>query len=320
MRGLASASILVAAFIIQADQQVSAGCSTPAPGMKAKGQPNVDGETVAFNFRGESFSLDVFSGYAQNPNSRTYCLRYEAENTSSKTIQVFHWPLASGWQIESLEPKKRPTIAVTTLSGSPPVLGSTWIYAFLSETAKTIAYQQNKQFVPFLDYRRPTSQADLAADIGFTRISYARMVQFEGIEAAEPKKFTVIGTEFADGGAEVKATSFSEWNGKNFLISAVVERSGIVKEVQAPFTYALYKAGRPSELLSLIREFRSTLLPLRDNSFISNYVSEPNARFVYIVQQPITLVGPSGRVCFLAPAYSPIPIPQELMTCDIAKR
>lgn len=322
MRRLLGLTILVAVLMLRTSDEAGAGCSNPALGMKA-GQQNVDSETVSFSFRGDSFALDIYSGFAPlttNP-TRVFCIRYEVVNRSEKAVQKLYWPLASGLQIESLQPQARPSIAITTPPGAPPIIGSAWVYAFLSEASKTLAYQQNKQYLPLLLEQHPPVLEGNITRPAATLASYApHMAQIEGYELKEPRNFPDIGTEFTDHDTEIGAASIAEWDGKHYTIRVRLERSNpFAKEVQAPFAFALFKAGSTSDLLNQIREFKKAGVPVpfRENVFQSIYRSTPASSSLYIVQQPITLIEPYGRVCFLAPAYSPIPIPENFMSCSV---
>jgi hypothetical protein len=312
--------VALALIIIgQSTAHVAAGCSSPAPGLK--GQTNTDAQTIAFNYDGDSYSLDIYSGFdAQSSGASVYCLRYEVENTSAKPIRKLYWPLASGLQIEALAPKHTPSVTVTT-PGTQPVLGSTWIYAFLAEAAKTVAYQTNKQIsIPLLRERAPLApKRDFADGGGFAFVSYKHVAQFEGQELTKtPRKFPMIGSSFSDEKSEVSANSYADWDGKYYSITTVVTRSNpSIEGVQAPFAYALLK-GNGAALLSLIREFRNASVPFgKNNDFKASYSSTGGESVLHLVRQPISFEGPSGRVCFLAPAYSPIPIPESLMSCAI---
>jgi hypothetical protein len=320
MRTVVATNLLIGCIVFSLGTDVNAGCLRPGPGLKA-GQQDVDTETVNFNYGGEAFGLDIFSGYAAQPTNRNvFCLRYEVENTSHKPIEKLYWPMASGLQIDALQPKAKPSIAVTTPPGTPPVLGSTWVYAFLSEAVKTVAYQQNKQYVPYLrDKNLPTPGFGFNSVIVPAR--YAQSAEINAYELKEPREFPEIGSQFTDQKSEVVASSLADWNGKNYTLGVRITRSNVkdVKEVQAPFAYALIKSGSSSDLLSLTREFKKSgiPLPMEKDEFIGRYSSSAKDSSIYVVQQPITVLGPSGKVCFLAAAYSPIPMPENLMTCSL---
>ena len=218
---------------------------------------------------------------------------------------------------------------MSTVPGAPPVLDTTWLYAFLAEKAKSIAYQQSK-FSLLISSSYAAIQINhnsrkVLKDTDEYPSSLLRLAQVEGttsFELLSPKKFVEVGSQFNDKYSEVTATSFADWDGKTYSIGINVGGRN-VKYIQAPFTYALAKAGSDAAgilgNLAATRRERSSL-PLKDGQFNISFTSSlpnppsPQPR-LYLLRQPVNFEGPSGRVCFLAATYSPIPIPQEYLSC-----
>lgn len=309
--------------------EASALCLHPAPGLRA-GQTNVNSEAVIFNFRGRTYPVDVSSGYALQATSgnENFCIRYEVSNNAEKQIDLLYWPLAGNLQIEKIPPHARPSIATTTPPGRAPIIGETWIYAFLSEAVRTFAYQQNKHSTRF---------APSASGVGFAALPDTRrqvvpiaakvhgpqIAQIDGYrryDLKEARVFPEVGSEFSDQEVEVSAFSFASWDGKGYSIhTKIVRSSPVVKEVRAPFSFALWKERSPSAVLGRFIEFKTSKapLPLSDNAFNGDFETNQPAGTLYVIEQPITFVGPYGQVCFSAAVYSPIPVPRDLLSCTI---
>lgn len=326
---LCGASLLVFSSL------ASAGvlCPVPKPGLKM-GDPNVDAETLSFSFQSESFPIDIYSGYAaQNSgNNANFCIRYEVVNKGSHPVEKFYWPLAAGLQMDHLGPQERPSILVTTPPGRPPTIDETWLYAFLSGAKKSFAYQKHAFYQPhstvmrFSDSLAPSLPNSPPIQLTSNALNQPiQLAQFSGASerllVKEPTKFPIIGSQFTNSDTEVTATSEAQWNGKSYLISVSISRSNEknVFKIQAPFTLALLKQPRQDALLMLVKEMKSVSLPLKDNSFAQTVALplETSPAALYVVKQPITFFGPNGRVCFLAAAYSPIPIPEGYADCGL---
>ena len=290
----------------------SALCLKPPAGLRT-GQPNVDNETLVFNYRGASFPIDVYSGYAPQSSTRSgvFCIRYEIENNASKPVDLLYWPLASGLQIESLQSKGRQSIAVTAPASATPIVGNTLIYAFLSEVVKTFAYQQNKQYSrtdpsPFdgrlgnFDNAVPAKAASTSMAISYR---LAQIEENQSYDLKEPRKYPEIGSQFSTQDLDVSASSSAEWNGKYFTIEIKVGRnSSKAKDLQAPFTNALAKGGSNSEIVSNYMSFKKAkaVLPLSDNTFGVSFQSGPSNLGLYVIQQPITFFWPRRAHMFLS--------------------
>jgi hypothetical protein len=136
-----------------------------------------------------------------------------------------------------------------------------------------------------------------------------------------PLALPEIGAQFSGAGAEVSASSAAKWDGKAFTISMGIGRNDLkfANEISAPFVYALAKIGSPSQFLALAQELKNSALPMSNNAFeiTRTLQSERAAPELYVVQHPITFRRPNGRVCFLAAAYSLVPIPDKLLSCNL---
>jgi hypothetical protein len=313
-------SILATAALVGTSITAAANCTLP-PILKHN-QQNVDSEEIHFNYRSDSFSADIYSGFMQQAtaNGTTFCIRYEVENTAAKPIELFYWPLASGLEVEKLGPGKRTSIASISPPSYPPAIGGTFVYAFLSEVTKTFAYQAPKLY-PFLIHRAPQRNfgandlPTLVESSGNRPIEVAQITY----DLKDARKFPAIGAEFSNKEQEITAESSAEWDGKTYLINFAIKSRGKTKDLQAPLALAMLKGGSPSNVLALYRQFKkeTSFLPLNDGSFVDTFRSSPMLNALYVVQQPITFSGPDGRACFLAATYSPIPIPDDLASCSL---
>lgn len=100
-----------------------------------------------------------------------------------------------------------------------------------------------------------------------------------------------------------------------------IERSNsdIPSNIVAPFTSALFKAGSPSSLLELIGEMRGVSISFNQNIIEggTRMRADPIIKSLYVIEQPITFRRTDGRVCFMAPVYSPVPVPEQILSCDL---
>jgi hypothetical protein len=139
-----STATLVALGLIFASTGSWAGVLCPNPLAKLETQKSttaipIDGETVTFFYDSKPFAIDIYSAYARQPGSSgNFCIRYEANANPAQEVHKFHWPLAD-IQMDIL---KRVSVVTTKPPGRPPVLDDTWVYGFLSSSAKTFAYQK----------------------------------------------------------------------------------------------------------------------------------------------------------------------------------
>src|SRR5690606_23543824 len=103
-------------------------CKQPAVGLRIA-QPNTHGNSIMFTTRSQSYPVDVYSAFATPRNAPTsnYCMRYEALNIGSSSIERFFWPLAR-MQMDVLEPNARPSLAFTLPPGREPIIEETWLY------------------------------------------------------------------------------------------------------------------------------------------------------------------------------------------------
>jgi hypothetical protein len=320
---------LLAIGLVCISTETNAGCTNPAPNLSA-GHANVDNETINFNYRGDAFPLDVYSGYAAQGTA--YCIRYEIENNATKPVERLYWPLASGLELETLPSKNRKSIAQITPPSYPPSVERTLIYAFLSEAAKTFAYQSNKQYPFLIDKPTAPSRSQFGNNVpvvlaSSSHVTYktSQLSPVQGYDLKEPTKFIEVGSEFTDETSQVAAESSAEWDGKTYTIYVRVRRNGAVKDLQAPLAFAMAKAGSASNIFSVFYSLKKegATLPFEGNVFTTKFQSSatPFGQFpstLYVIRQPITFLGPDGHVCFLAAVYSPIPIPEKLLSCSVS--
>jgi hypothetical protein len=154
-------------------------------------------------------------------------------------------------------------------------------------------------------------------DADVHRIALASIEQRFSLKA--PENFPLVGLEFATDGAEFTATSHAKWNGKTAEITVALQGKSIDKiSITAPVTYALSKAGTVAAILPLVMEFATAPLPLdAAGSFTTVSQFDDVSANLYVVEQPITFTGPTGRTCLVAPVYSPFPIPAKFLRCNL---
>jgi hypothetical protein len=302
-------------------------CAAPRPHL-VTGATNVDAETFSFSYRSNDFPVVIFSGFAPqySRSSANYCLRYEIENKGSRAIEKLYWPLANDLQLDYLKPRERPSILVTIPPGYQPMVAETMVYAFISEAKKTAAYQRLDK--KGASYGVPNGQKTLLASNLETKWPQLEQVSRTSttILLNEPRELPLIGSEFSNSGAEVSALSSAKWDGKSYTISMSIQQNDpkLIRAIQAPFAYALYK-GVPEKYLvdAMAKGFGE--LPMIDNAFnfsrtYPGVVGVPPIPHLYVVQQPVILDQESGRTCFLAAAYSPTPVPEKSMACNLFER
>jgi hypothetical protein len=321
------AAIPASAAVVVLCPKPDRGLRLPDPVFRPR---DVDGQATAFNYKSATFPLEIYSGFApQNAgNNSNYCIRYEAQNTGSHLIEKFFWPLAT-LQLDTLEPGKRESIVLTKPPGSSPIVGESWVYGFLSSAVRTYAYQKTSSNQP-IHGRQRFAQLDSPTDnVVRTSITPDRRTLLATVEDLsgrhtfkDPETMPQIGAQYSGSGSdEVTAVSEAKWDGKRFAISFHVGRNNAesVKGLSAPFAYAMSKIDIASSLLTTFDLVKRLPLPLTDNSFESTLSLEPltSPPTIYIVDQPITYTRGNGRVCFLAAAYSPIPIPSNILGCNL---
>src|SRR5262249_36423019 len=213
------------------------------------------------------------------------------------------------------------TIAIGRLAQSP-TLKDTWLYAFRSAFFKSEAYQA---FVSDLRPRftmlgNAPATFPLNAPLDLARpVQLTEQVQFP--LSGDRRTFPNIGGKFTGSGAELIANSEAGWNGESYTISITIGRnnSDVATNITAPFAAALNKAGSVSDFLLLVQEMRNAPLSFRENVFDAKvtFKAEAKVKALYVIEQPITFQRSDGRVCFKAPVYSPIPIPEKFLSCDL---
>lgn len=314
---------------------VAIGGACPPINLDSRGSPTlrVNEEVVSFSFRSKTYPVSVLSAFTTQAASRVsnpnYCIRYEVENKSHQdAIEKFYWPMA-GLQVDTINPHQRISLAATKPPGREPSIEETWLYAFLNATARTYAFQSRAELSSGYKIIRAALQIEdspkRSKEIRGGREEYAAIdaVQ-QQLVFKEPATYDEVGAEFTSGdSSEVSSKSLASWNGENSQITVLFTRTDEKTSVSAPVTYALSKAGDASDLLSLVREFvrKPVNLSFKDNKFeLSRRVFPAefaDSRALYVIEQPVTLATSNGFVCFLAPMYSPIPIPADLLKCRL---
>jgi hypothetical protein len=324
-------TVLTAANLVSASDSVSAGkiiCPMPPMDLsKQKSTPSmpIDEEVVNFVYRSKTYEMDIRSAFAQqnSSNASNYCIRYEATNKADDSIEKFFWPLPN-IELDSLDSRKTISLVVTKPPGPPPAIDETWLYSFLNSAAKSAAYQQK--------HAELRQQFPRLALLGDSRklVELARLERLAAIDSADEryllKKFPEladVGSSFSDGNQNVLSSiSKASWDGKLARIAIVIERNNEKNSVIAPVSYALAKASDGSEFLFLVRQFQKEPLPMgSDNLFDIDRSLSPqsfgNADSLYLIQQPITLITPTGKACYSSPIYSPMPLPSGLLRCNL---
>jgi hypothetical protein len=331
VRTILSNSVLVGAIVLCLScPSLARGLSCPGPSPSLERQVStpamtIDAESLVFSYKSKSYPVDIYSAFLpQSARPSNFCIRYEAINRASTRIEKFNWPLA-GIQTDSFEPQQLISIVVTRPPGREPTPAETWLYAFLNASAKSFAFQTRAENHPYLR----VAMNQLGSRDSSSRKSSDVMVQFAAADPIEqtlsldkPNKFSEVGSQFSVGAEEFSAASQASWNGKTSNIEIILDRGSENTTVFAPITYALYKSGNASSFLGLIREFKNAPIPFADksNTFaVSSNISPENfgAGALYVIEQPITLVSSQGRTCFSSPVYSPIPVPADLLRCDL---
>jgi hypothetical protein len=315
-------------------------CNTPPPALQ-RGQHGVDAEALSFSFRSQAYPVAIYSSFAPqvNSNPSNFCIRYEAENTGTSPIEKFYWPLASEMEMDSFEPgpHERQSIVVTRPPGRQPHIEESWVFAFLSGAVSSFAYQQQHVLAD------PSKIPDTAAQNFSGRAPHGILLAAGGpLQVAQEaitgpgyvlengNRYTFkekaglpdVGVTFNGSGAEVIASTNADWDGRTLFITTTIERndSKFASVVKAPVALALIKSSAASDILPNVNEIEreSAELPLSGNSFkaTAKFGTEGAPPRLYILNQPISFQRPNGRVCFLAPTYSPIPLPTRLLSCD----
>jgi hypothetical protein len=297
-------------------------CRDPAPELSRQRSNNtvhINGETVTFFFKSQSYPVDIYSAYA--PQGATpeanYCIRYEAINKGQSVVEKFYWPLP-GIQMDYLDRTQNMSVVMTTPPGRPPVVDETRVYAFLNEIIRTFAYQKRADISPFNHFT--------AKNI-FTHQPQIQLAALEPtsqiFQLKEPTKYPDVGAEFSSNDIVISASSRAEWDGRATEIRIEIDRVSSKFEVIAPVTYAFFKGSTSAEVLALARGGRNEQLPFFETPerFTLTRKLSPQefakTQSLYVIEQPVTIVGSNGRICFMAPMYSPMPFPSELLSCNL---
>ncbi len=318
---------LVAISLYSHSAEARTLCEKPKQGLKV-GESNVRGELAVFSFRGNTYPVEIYSGFApQLPNvaSSNYCIRYEVENKAKEPVEKFYWPMV-GWSIERLEAYKsttgrgdrdavlsatgRQSVVRTSPPGTPPAIKETELFAFLSSAEKSFAFQKDALGALFRKKYADASKPSMLAQVSPPRLNVDQI-----------KDFPWIGSEYSGSGAEVTATSSGSSDGKMVQIEIGISRSDskLVPKIVAPFAYAMAKAAGSENIVPATKEFAFAPIPLERNEYAvkREFPIRADRPFVFIVEQPIILDGPAGKVCFLAATYSPVEIPENFFSCKI---
>jgi hypothetical protein len=280
-------------------------------------------EAGSFSFNSNSYPISIFSAFAPQTSGAggNFCVRYEVENSSTRIIEKFYWPLAT-LEMDRLDPglSERQSIAFTIPPGPAPTVGVTWLYAFKTGLLKSAAYQRQTYALNNYSALQVALDEPVANRPLFIPAQYISGGDGTRFTIKEPTKFPSVGAEFSGSGARFAAESSAKWDGKYYSISVTIERGkdSDDKGVSAPFATALARAQTPEEVLAFLstRGSVNELLKLPFDETKDFLGGEPN-HSVYIIQQPITVQRANGRACFLAAAYSPVPIPPALLSCDL---
>ncbi len=298
-------------------QLTSAACPQPATPLSLV-KDHKDPETATVSELGQTAQLDIASAYAPQANAvgGSWCARYEITNNGPDTVPVIWWPLA-GLEVKPSEPRSPPSpdSTITTLPpGRPPIVKNTDVYAFRSQTVHTSAYQSAAAEQPARVFLAASSTgADLPDTSGQPIV----------ITMGDRRSLPQIGAEFTGGRADVGATSTVTRDDKGYTFTVFVGRNDedFVQSVSAPFARALTLRGvSPDALPEATAKYRAEPRPLAltRNEYQSSFQvpAEPGTQLhIYLIRQPIVLQRQDGQVCFLAPAYSPAPMPESFQSC-----
>jgi hypothetical protein len=266
----------------------------------------------------------AFSSRQTNGNA-SVCLRYETENITAVTtppgqerIDRFYWPMAD-MAVERFESGKpfRKSVLQTMPSAKAPTLDSTDLYAFKRSRFNSTAYKVSVLWKRVLDVTR-TSFGDNQSARTEIRLSVDEQKlaqQQTGLSVKDAPR--PIGAVWQTPVTLVAATTdfVSSRGGDSITISVERADNKSVGRVYAPFALALATAKEASDIPSLIKEFSQKPIEMKDNT--AQFGSLLAVTNLFVVKQPIVFFeGGGSRVCFLAPTYSPVPIPPSLLTCD----
>ena len=324
-------AVLMTALLAATPSLAGQVCPYPPPNLQS-GTPNVEARSHSFPDGTKSYTVDIYSAYEpqfQGPGA-PWCIRYEAENTSQFDIENFSLP-AGPLQADPL-PKGiagRQGVAVTRPPSKKPSVTDTVFYAFKSVVVPTSVYTglpANSN--PARRYVSATANlGDFARSVFDLDVRFAALAQedsryrlAEQILVKELAELPVVGADYAGSGTTMNVASKAVYDGKRLRISVGLEIEGSVKEIEAPYILMLNEAKYPDDMLRFIRTPQSFGVPIpRDARVEKEFQADPApSRHLYVVDQPVTLTrADGGRVCILAPAYSPVPIPSSALSCNL---
>jgi hypothetical protein len=329
MAGLLIAAVLCAAKAeagyAQAAASLQSACPTPPIGLR-QGAQNTNVEIAPFSYDGRTFQMEIASAFSSRHTSgnASLCLRYEAENITTRSvppglerIDKFYWPTGE-MSVERFESGKqsRQSVLQTVPSAKPPVLGPTDLYAFKRTHFGSTAFKVSvlRQHAP--EVQRVSFGGSQGARLnGMARVEEPQIAQLRGIsikDAPHP-----IGAVWQSPITMVAATTDLDPSRATGSISISLQRGDNknIGRIYAPFALALSAAKDPKDIPLFIKEFNKRPVEMPENT--ARFVSSVPATDLFAVKQPIVFWGPdNSRICFLAPTYSPIPIPPDLLTCD----
>jgi hypothetical protein len=217
---------------------------------------------------------------------------------------------------DPLRASDRDSVVVTRSSINPPAVAETVLFAFKSNAARTRAYQAD--LLPTLNLTRRY------ADVVSSQISDQQqtLVSTERILVKEPADLFVLGADFAGAGTTMTVASRASYNGKEYVIRLSIEiEGGPIKIVQAPYFSMLKEAKDPDDLLLFSPKREAFNAPIQDRlvTRVFSGTALP-MNLLYVVDQPVSLLrADGGRMCIMAPAYSPAPIPPSTFSCDFIR-
>jgi hypothetical protein len=291
-------------------------CPNPARNLQAQ-DASVEPQTVAFHHGGLRYTVDLFSAFAPQSSraGAPWCIRYEAENTSSSDIEKFSLPVVP-MEDDPLRAGVRDSLVVTRSSLNPPAVAETVVYAFKSNAMRTRAYQAD--LLPTLKLTR--RYAEVVSPQRSDHQQRERLTA-EHILVKEPTDLFVLGGDFASGDMTMTVASSASYNGKEYVIRLGIEiEGGPIKIVQAPSSM-LRQAKDPDDLLSFLQQREAFNKPIEGRQVTRVFSSTAlPMNLLYVVDQPVSIVRADGdRICIMTPAYSPAPIPPSTFSCDFIR-
>lgn len=302
-------------------------CPNPAPNLQVG--PGVEAHSIAFSDDGKSYTLNIYSAYApefQGAGS-PWCIRYEIENTSKYNIAKLYLD-AARLQIETLRSGDKQSFVITQSSKSAPTVTETVVYAFKSVSVRARVYQVvfpsgPPQSIQVADARLShSSLARLLTQQDFGRtasvLDVANKKIAEQFLVKEPQTLPAVGAQLVGERTSAESVSTATFDGKNYSISLGFNVEGPIKQIQAPYFRMLEDTKYPDDLLRYVRQPEVFSRPISALKTTRDFSSELlPLRTLYLIDQPITIERPNGRACFIAPAYSPTPIPSSALTCNL---